>query len=238
MQHFLLSLENDALRFPAALEQAVVNKRLYGTRGVAGGTVGKDLHPTPYPGQDPENNPVPSPASSGSPAHQHGAGGTKGLCQQLSMVLTLSVVLMVTLSLPGHPQRPLSISILLLQQTCRTCSKRIPSALSVSGAPESSSGKELKIIITKEGKFAYRKSWSQSFPKEGRSQVASRAEGGRGDLIEWLRPHAKGQWAHGHQPHRGVTQGHFCILVLRGQINRCVLDLSRTGIYILPGIYK
>lgn len=106
MQHFLLSLENDALRFPAALEQAVVNKRLYGTRGVAGGTVGKDLHPTPYPGQDPENNPVPSPASSGSPAHQHGAGGTKGLCQQLSMVLTLSVVLMVTLSLPGHPSVP------------------------------------------------------------------------------------------------------------------------------------
>lgn len=151
MQHFLLSLENDALRFPAALEQAVVNKRLYGTRGVAGGTVGKDLHPTPYPGQDSEDSPKPSPASIGSPAHQSGAGGTEGLCQLLSVA-----VLMDALSPPGHPLCPLSISILVWQQTCRICSKHIPSALSVSGAPQSSSGEELKIIImiTKEEKFA------------------------------------------------------------------------------------
>lgn len=53
-----------------------------------------------------------------------------------------------------------------------------------------------------------------------------------------LGPCAKGGWAHGLQPHGGVTLGHFCIPVLRGQINRHVLDLSHAGIYILLGIYK
>lgn len=153
MQHFLLSLENDALRFPDAPEQAAVNKRLYGTGGVAGGAGGEDLCPVPPSCPYAANGIVPlehrQTCAHRSPSHQH----VTDVLVALRDVATCCPWLCWLLSVPCPPPQDIPGVPLLSPSSpcsqrgrgrCRPWCKRLASALLVSGAPQSSSGKELK----------------------------------------------------------------------------------------------